>query len=454
MAPPPAPPVEEDPFEQLPVEEVDTDYYEEPAPRPTPAAPAQRERQPEPQPEPEEDLSSFLEPEPAPAPQRRAPVEPDMVEDEESTFVNKKQKKLLPFGGAKSKQVKRKDGAANVFDAREDRRKKAFLVQAGALAALFGIVGFGAYNAINPPAGVSPTEMNAAIGAAIATQNFPQERGGAFAEDFLATYLTIDPNDATNAELLGYYYTGQLGGASGESTLVYSDVAQRIVSEPKVYKFTPLDMNSAAFEVGALVEPIDVNAAETEEGALPVAERFKWVYYNVNVYYDETTDTMAITPDSPTLIPAPNFGSAQDLPDEKLLGTGETSADLDEAVNSSLLGYFEQFAEASPASHEGLDQYLLEGAASGPELLKGLGGQFRLAGEPASAIDYTTYATGEPGVVKIDATVSWQDASVISDNAVLTYTSRYYVEMRQQENGQWLVSAFAPKYFLKSPDAP
>lgn len=449
----PIPPEEEDVFEQIPVQEIEEeeDYtqYLDPEPEPAPRVERRPAPGPSPAPAPTHQPQRFDEYEVAPDPRSG-----ESLEAEESNFVDPKNKKIKPFGGAKSKKRDKNanDSAARRYDSREDRRTKARVVQAGVIAALVGMVGFGGYNALNPPVGASPEEVNAAIEAARLADNFPQDRGAAFAEDFITTYLTYSAENANSQELLTYYYSGVIGGAAAESTATFNNVSQTLVSSPKSYKYVPLTSSTAAFEIGALVQTFSPATPVDPQLQVTAQDKYKWVFYNVNVYYDETTDTMAVTPDSPSLIPNASFGAAADIPDEKLLGTGEPSPGLAAAVRDSLYGYLEAYAVSTPTSHDLLNQYLIDGGDSGPELIKGLGGRFELAGGAETAVTYKAYIVeGKPNTTKLDVKVQWRDLSVPEETGALIYTSRYYIQMVKQANGQWLVDASAPKYYFEAP---
>lgn len=443
-APPPPPEPEPDPFEPIPVEEVE--YYE-PEPEPAPARPA-------PEPEPVvDDWLEEIEPEPAPAPRRRRPEpepEPEPAADEEANeFINKKQKKLLPFGGSKSDKTKGKDDRASKFDAREDRRTKARVVQAGALAALVGLVGFGGYNAIKPPVGVTADEMNFAISEAISTQDFPFERGSAFSEAFIEAYLEVGQGRelASSDPTLDYFYTGTFS-ASGEPTInTTSGFSQYIVSAPRVFQRTPVSSESASFVVGTLVE----SSLTNPEDSNVINPSLKWVFYNVNVFYDKTTDTLAVTPNSPTLVPNKNVGASIDIPPAKAPGDGVENSDIKESLRSTVGGYFEAFAKSSAANHDPINQYLLQGAKSDPSLLTGLDGKFQLSGTPEEAINYTVYGVeGDPNSLALDVKVIWEDATISADLAKAQYTGNYYLKLTKSGN-LWLVSAFAPRNYTRAP---
>lgn len=393
------------------------------------------------------------------------PVEPlressnSPIESEEINFVNKKQKKLLPFGGSKSDKEKnqkyrktKKNDNTSLVDSRIDRRTKAKIIRNLILIFCLLAVCFGLYNAFRPPKGVTQTDVDAAISQALVDSTFPMDRGKAFAEDFMAAYLSISPGAAASGvdPILNYYYTGSLSNDAAQSTTQLKQVdgnfTQTVVVPPKVFKVVPVEQNSASFEIGAVVQ--SSNGQQTPDGTTTQ----KWVFYSVNVYYNPKADSLAVTKDSPILIPNFKTGVSVDIPEEKLPGTGTEDQALKSEISPTINAFMEEFGKSSPDSHAGLDQYLIKGAKSGAELVKGLDGKFVLAGAPGDAVQFTAYRLTEKSTTEaaLDVNVKWQDASSVQGAGVV-YQSRYYVVMEKQPNGQWLVSTMTPKHYLKAP---
>lgn len=479
--PPPRPPsggYVDDSFEPLAPEEVVEEYYYDE--RPAPPAPPEL-----PQPEvPKYDVSRLRDEAPATRgaqvdsgaePSARPPVEEqpeeaikELIESpsedggrksrrrkltpedrgEQPVFIDKKARKLKPYGGAKSK---RKD--INSYDQRQNRRQKAAMVQFGVLGLLSLLVLFGFYNAVIPKKQLGVDDVNAIIAANEAALSFPIERGESLTEDFLKAYLEVTPEDISKGDpLLGYFYTGTLGGDVSSTMTPSGGFLQRILVAPKVYKVTPITEYSAAFEATALVESYVAPGSQQPSGAAGEGEATgpKWVSYNVNLYYDKDTDTISVTKDSPTLLPPIAIGNGSEIPEEKLPGTGVTNDTLDAEVQSVVFGYLEAFAAASAENHTNLDQYLPRDNKD-TSLFRGLNGKYKLDGTPDTAIEYKAYETEDPNVVRVDATVNWVDS--IDDLNKATYKSRYLIELEKQDNGQYLVIYMAPRFYSIAEDA-
>lgn len=389
--------------------------------------------------------------------------EPPLNEDPKKSFIKKK--KLLPFGDKGNNRVE-PSRAASKFDARVDRAKKARVIQVGVVTSLIGIVAFGGYNAVFPKTGVSSDQVNNAIRASQIANSFPTERAESFGEHFIETYLTVSAagEDPEHSALLSYFYTGSLKESSGvTSTLSSSQVNQEILMKPKVFRSFVDQGNPDVINltIGALVrtEASGLSGQTSAPQSGTGIANAKWVYFNVNVFYDRKVDAMAVTKDSPSLLPPVYFGNSVDLPNEKPLGE-EENKELHSEVSDSLEGFLKAFAESSPNNTSALTNYLVDDPSAVSEynmvLLSGFSGEWGLSGPFDTAVQYLVYddPSNSKGVL-IDATVIWEDVSVSGKSGAgskLTVKGRYFIKMQLDGSKRWVVSWFGPRTFRAETD--
>jgi hypothetical protein len=474
LAPRPLPPQQggyvDDAFEAIPAEEMANEYSRPERPIERPSAPVEPSYPPNGTPPPQQPRQSPQQ-SPSPSPQEpqqsypsheqprqppAAPIGYDEIDNSElrrkrpaapkveEEYIDKENKKLLPFGGGKSTPK------AGAFDARIDRRKKAHAIQYAVLGLLTLLVLLGIYNAI-PKRGITMDDVNSAIAGSSLQEEFPVDRGRAFAEDFLQAYLNFDIQGPNN--LLSFYYTGNLEETSGESTINTRNVIQRTITNPKVVKTLILTPNTASFEVSSLVEVSSPVEAPTEDAPPvdPASQKvLKWVTYNVNVFYAVKTDVFTVTADSPNLVPNPRIGLTADLPEEAPSGEGIENADpeLTGQLEPVIYGFLKAFGESSYKEHPALDQYIPPNTKD-KNLTNGLAGEFVLSDVPGDSIEYKIWNTKSPKKYLVTVEVDWFDADMkkINPSSTLSYHSRYTLELERQSNNQYLVTYFSQKYY-------
>ena len=361
-------------------------------------------------------------------------IQPGITED---TFIDEDNKKLKPFGRSSQRGAK-----VGEFDQRKNMRSQQKAVQAIFIALAVLAVGLGLYRLIVPPKTLHEDEVLSLINASTGKNGFPQEEGGAFAQEFMKAYLSNDDSPITQ-RVLSYYYTGKMDGTSGNSTTQspQGDFAQRVVYGPTIYKSLPVSAKSGSYTIGALVEP------RSSQGKAPAdGSAVKWMFFNVNVYYDKATNTFSIPSDSPTIVPAAASGANNMVPDPKPVSKQQPSEDLGNDTRSVVIGYIKGYATSSVQDHTALDQYVTN--SKDPKLIEGLDNQFSLAGDEESSIVTKAYPTEDPSVVKVQTQVQWLSRAVGAGNAANAYTSNYVVTLTKQSNGKYLVSKFAPEYYF------
>lgn len=368
----------------------------------------------------------------------RKPVKENKKDSKgQDVFIDEKNLSLEPFGGKRKVRVNDLDGRKNI-------RQRSQIVQYITVGLVVIMVGFGAKSAFFPPESLTAEEVSTIAAQAANVSAFPIEAGKAFATDFMQAYLTVN-GDVISKEALGYYYSGTLSSGESPNRVNTPNFKQTIVYGPTVYESKGLTPYSARYTIGALVKP------ESIKGAAPVdGSSAKWVYFNVNVYYDKTSQNFSITPDSPSVVPAVEVGDPNKVPLPADLGVAELEADAAAGLSSVIHGFIKGYAVSSPTDHSNLDQYIVSG--SDTSLQKGLAKEFVLAGDENDAILYRAFSTADPNEVKVAVTVNWRDqVGADQDLTKLEYKSNYVMTLQKQSNGKYLVSKFAPQYFVMAP---
>ena len=191
----------------------------------------------------------------------------DLEKEKESKFVDKKKKKIIPTGGKKSKRDKKKFVRASDFDERKNKLAKTKVIQFLILSVIFIMFLVGLKNTFFP-AHVYTDEQIRQFGAEGAGETgFPKERGRAFVESYISTYLTVDKDREDYNEVLGHFYgVDTYDRKSNSSNFKHSsDVAQYVIIQPKVFNIELMTDYSAQYKVSAFVSDSSGKEAEGEE---------------------------------------------------------------------------------------------------------------------------------------------------------------------------------------------
>lgn len=354
----------------------------------------------------------------------------------QDVFIDEKNLKLEPFGGKRKVRV-------NDLDGRKNLRKRSQIVQYIVVGLVLLMVGFSIKSAFFPPPALTADEVAAIVAETAGVSDFPVEAGRAFATDFMKAYLTVN-GDTLSKDALGYYYNGSLAAADSPNRSTTPGFKQTVVYGPAVYESKALTPYSARYTVGALVKPESAGSEAPADDSTA-----KWTYFNVNVYYDEVSRNFSITPDSPSLIPAVEVGDPSKIPTAQELGTGVLEQTISDSLKSVVYGFIKGYAVSSPTDHSNLDQYIASDADA--SLQKGLAKAFTLAGTENDAILYQAFSTADPNIIKVAVSVNWRD-QLGSGTGIskLEYKSNYVMTLQKQTNEKYLVSKFAPQYYVKS----
>lgn len=353
----------------------------------------------------------------------------------QDVFVDEKNLKLKPFGSSHRK-IKEND-----FDKRKNLRKNAAIVQWTVIGLILILIGLGVKSAIFPAKPLTVDEVSQIAIETTGMTNFPLTRGEAYATDFMKAFLTTE--DSASSQVLGYFYNGNLAEGSNDNRNVSSGYKQSVLFGPTVYSASALTDYSANYVIGSLVQ---ASLSNGDEGAVDGTEP-RWMFFNVNVYYDVKTDRMYITPESPTVVPTTDVGSIADVPNSAPLGTGSSDEAIAAEVQSVVYGFMKGYAESTSENYSSLEQYVINDA---PNSLKtGLGNAYRFSGTLENAVQYTAYPTSDPNEVKVLIKVVWNTRLGSDDSTVnANYTSTYVMTLEKQSS-KWLVSKFQPLLYVQ-----
>ena len=349
-------------------------------------------------------------------------------------FIDKKNNKLKPFGGPKSK-LKVSD-----LDPRRNLRRQTKTVWFVTIALVLAGTVAGWYQVIVPQPTLSEQDVQSIVAVSSGEIGYPTERAGGFAQDFVTTFLDVN-NTADSEKALAQFYSGTESTQDLDTRVTNSDYKQSVVFGPTIYESQALTPYSGRFTVGAMVRPGVVKGEAADTTA-------RWVYFNVNVYYDAETDSFTIPNGSPTMIPAPSTGQRSNLPQEDELGD-QVDTELKQLAAPTIVGFVKAYAISTPENYISLDQYLVSNPD--PSLLTGMGDKFELVGADTGDIDYTIYDPGTEGAtLKVETNLTWRLQSGEGEsNARIDYNSKYIITLERQSNGKYLVSKMAPKYFVE-----
>lgn len=356
----------------------------------------------------------------------------------QDVFIDEEKLELKPFGSKKGKKKKTKE---HDYDPRKNKRTNETIARFVFLALFLFIVGLGVKNTFFPAPALSEEEITGIVSETVDLTNYPVERGGGFAKDFVQAYLSTDAEESnTNQSVLNYFYTGEISGEEAAATnrTMSNEYSQTVLYGPTIYESQALTDYSARYTIGAVVRASNLDPENPQNDA-------KWIFMNVNVYYSEDTDSFTITPDSPAVLPNPPVGSVTDLPTELALGEETTDTEIINKVQPAVYGFLNGYKQSSTQDHSTLDQYIMSGSSTSLE--QGLNNEYEFAGGSVEdGTEYIVYSDPEdPGLLKVKATVTWVSGS---ENNNMNFTSTYVIFLREQSNGMYLVERFQPFYFV------
>lgn len=364
--------------------------------------------------------------------------EDDLADDGNGKYVDKKKKKIIPLGGKRSKRKIK----ADEFDNRRNTLAKTRIIRAVVLLILLIMFGLGIKNTFFPSHVYSDQQIKDFARQGAGQTLFPKERGEAFVESFMEVYLTAAKDDDILQSALSHYYGENEYSRVGSDSLRYDKGSRKqvIAISPKVYETTLLTDYSAAFKVNAFV------ANEDEDGVVD-SNTARWLSFAINVYYDESLNSMIITKDSPTLIPTYSINKQRELPKEAKLGNGSVNSELLPAVAPTINGYISAYANTSKDSYEEILQYVYD--RDDTELYSGFGGAVRLKDNVNNSIKKVIY-NSDDGYYRADVEVNWVDKAASTEDNIVEYNARYIMRIADMGGGKYLVVSFKPYNFFKS----
>lgn len=361
--------------------------------------------------------------------------------------------------------------------------------------------GLGVKTLIDPPTGMTQNDVLNLLEQTPQYTKFPMEAGQGIATDFMRAYLNVNSDEASN-QVRSYFYTGSLegdpkdigvGADSGPQVTPNragtGTFSQKVLYGPTVYKATPISKNSASYTIGAFVKSAEVtkgkdgklvyksNTAEAKQ------KENHWVFFNVNVFHNDATNSFSISQDSPSLVPSEDIVSQRNVPNPAPLGEQVSDSSINDSIRSTVNGFVQGYSKSTPEEHSAIDQYIVSNPD--PSLTNGLGGLYKIA--KSSGVQYETFTkdTKENSQLKVRVAVTWvqdasenskasssdssssdsssSDSSSSSDDSdattstskekpQVTYTSRYVMTLDKTADNRYLVSKFAPELYIPDPD--
>jgi hypothetical protein len=367
---------------------------------------------------------------------RMALAEAEPLEDyeERPSFVDSKSKKLKPFG---KKNIKVSD-----LDDRKDLSGSRKATQIVVIAGVVSLIAFGAFKTFWPQESLTPDDVRSISLEANGEIGYPTQRAEGFAKSFIEAYLTVDNRNETSKTVIASFYGAENNAPTRSES---SDLVQKIITGPIVFDSTPISQSSGNFTIGALVS----TAGEGTKNPDTDPTNTRWAVFSVNVFYSAKSDSFAVTPDSPTVLPPESIKPSSEVPGADSLGE-KVDNNVNESIKSTVTGFVKAFQESTETSHSAMDQYVI--ASAPPELMKGLGGKFTFENpeDPDSSINYEAFQPAAGGELKVIVDTKWTTRANNSE-ASISYASKYVMTLEKQGNGKYLVSKFAPFYYVEAP---
>lgn len=368
-------------------------------------------------------------------------------------FYSVSGKELHPYDSTDSKGKKVKVKVSN-FDKRKNLRTRYKIATSCVILAALALVGFGVKQTFFPSNAYSDEKVSALIAEKTGSYGFPVNSGRGFVQDFMKAYLSLGgANYKDFQSALGYFYTGENRATNArEFVTVNGAYGQEILIGPSIYSVREISANAANYTVGALVKGQQQDVAAPADGASA-----QWVFFSVNVYYDSEKESFAIAPNSPTITKPVTVQS--DVPQMEKIGSGEVDKDLIPELQTSVTGFLEAYAKASPSDPSAVKPFVV----NDDKVLRsigGLGGTFELDEQTVQITPYTP-KEGETEV-KAEVVVFWKSTQVTStgsstststdsaSSAGVSYKSFYVFTFAKQSDGGYKITNFKPEVYLPS----
>lgn len=381
----------------------------------------------------------------------------DTQAEDPDEYVDKKKKRIIPFGGKKSKPHKHKHGYAQ-FDNRHNLQTSVRIVRALSMSAIVLVVGMGIYNTFfkHIPNQDEITSIAQSVNGNI---GYPTQRGQAFAEQFAQAYLQAygDSNSQnSNVTLLNYFYNGSgvnakddmsSGGdnsadANGQQIKLTGHIKQNILIQPHAYQSAVLSPKSATFYVSALVSNYNGKDTTGQDGKYSA----KWISLAINVLYNPKKDALSIQPDSPSLVPTPNVIGTDNENQNPLIGNGSTidSKSVTDNINTTITGFLTAYGDITESNHSAINQFINSDAQK--SVFQGFGGHYKYVPSSNDSGDMTIYRTDQKDVYKALITATWK-GTTDGSSASINYPSKYVITL-EKVNNKYFVTNINPFTYI------
>lgn len=358
----------------------------------------------------------------------------DEKEPEEKEYIDRKKKRIIPFGGSRSK-VTKKFGTKD-YDKRVNRITIVKIIRIVVVLFMLGLFVLGLKNTFLPEQIYTPEEIEQIALLSVGNTGFPLERGSAFVEEFFTYYLQTNP-DTTQAQSdsLSKFLKGNTGNKDGVVNtkplkikfLNKRETPQKIIAGPYVFQAVSSTENIGFYKVTALVSsnPTDPNESH-------------WVSFSINLYYDTEKGVLSIA-DPPSIIPPYRHSFVSEyVPEENKRGNGTAYEGDMEMFNATIDGYIKAYANSSLTNNKDILQYVIPKPDSG--LYSGFDGTVKLA-DGDNSISKTIWLTDNPNEYVADVKVDWVD---VNSEDTISYRSRYTITLVKNDEGVLLVKNNIP----------
>lgn len=342
-----------------------------------------------------------------------------------------------------------------------DALKKANTVRMITVFVVMAILALAVFNVLVPKKQYSVADIQSIAQTASGDTGFPLQEGAGIAQQFIQAYIQ---SGSASDQLLSVFYNGMTmasvtdgdgtTGSQANNITNPSTIEQDIQYGPYVYEEQAVatDGSSATYKVGTLVyrkNTIDGSIITSSDGKTPL---YRWLFYQVDVYYDKDKDMFTVSSDSPTRVTEPRMSQGNAAPDADLPGDKEEKDDLE---NDSMQNLITQFFSAWGKSDDTALSVIIDKKESKPSVNfntsdnVGLGGAVELAGDPSYKI-YGPPATDK--YYRALVTVQWKET--IDENDAYTQTSTYVLKLKKSGTGsddKFYVIDMQPYLYIPAP---
>lgn len=323
------------------------------------------------------------------------------------------------------------------------------------IAALIIIMLLGFKEAVFPAPSITQAQVQQMIYQQTGTTKFPLDRGASVAKAFIAAYIPVS-DDPAAASMLDNFYAGTKFKTESDTSGTNSaqaapsssgEVNQVIQSGPYVYKQRAVSDSTANYVIGTLVyrrqhgQPIMSADGKTPE--------YKWLYFNVGIYWDEKTDRLAIDTNSPTVTSPPEMRASASLPATQLPGDGKLDQDATDQASDTITNFMKSWAKGDRSSLK-----TLTAPDKTPATMNGLDGALTI--KDMSTMKISVY--GHPPtdqMYRALVEMKWSDVVSTTDGQDngLQYNSKYILKLEKTSEGKFLVQDINPYYYVPSGSA-